>query len=59
MVKVSDIVNRMNDIQKCRNLLEEWAHGVITDKNRINAIADDIDTHLEAYEELLMNKEVK
>lgn len=58
-MKVSDIVNRVNDIRKCRDLLKEWADGEITEKNRINAIADDIDIHLEAYEELLMNKEVK
>lgn len=58
-MKVSDIVNRMNDIQKCRELLGKWMDGEITDQNQIDAIADDIDIHLEAYTELLMNKEVK
>ncbi len=58
-MKVSDIINRVTDIQKCRDLLKKWTDGEITEKNRINAIADDIDTHLEAYEELLMNREVK
>ena len=58
-MKVSDIVNRVNDIEKCRECLEKWKDGEITDQNQIDAIADDIDTHLEAYTELLMNKEVK
>ncbi len=59
ILKVSDVINRINDIEKCRRYLEEWMDGKIMDQNQIDAIADDIDTHLEAYAEMLMNKEIK
>lgn len=58
-MKVSDIINRINDVKECRDFLADWNAGRIKDQNQIDALAEDIDTHLEAYTELLMNKETK
>lgn len=58
-MKVKDVMIRVHDIKKLREYLEEWAKGEITDQNRIDAIADEIDEHLSAYAEMLENKEVK
>lgn len=58
-MKVKDVMIRVHDIKKLREYLEEWAKGEITDQNRIDAIADEIDEHLSAYTEMLENKAVE
>lgn len=58
-MKVSEVINRINDIETCRKYLEDWQKGEITDIKRIEAIAEDIDIHLDGYIELLKAKEVK
>lgn len=58
-MKVKDVMIRIHDIDKCRALLEQWANGTVSDPNQIAAIVDEIDAHLDAYMELLSNKEVK
>lgn len=58
-MKVQDIINRIGDIKLCRDYLKDLADGKIDDPNRICALAEDIDEHLDAYTELLVNKEVK
>jgi hypothetical protein len=58
-MRVIEVINRINDIETCRKCLEDWKNGEITDRNRIEAIAEDIDNHLDDYIELLKAKEVK
>lgn len=58
-MKVQDIINRIGDIKLCRDYLKDLADGKIDDPNQICALAEDIDEHLDAYTELLVNKEVK
>lgn len=58
-MKVSEIINRIEDIEKCQDLLKDWLDDKIRDPEQIEAIADSIDLYLEAYVELLKNKEVK
>ena len=58
-MKVSDIMRKIEDIQACQKCLEEWSEKGISDRNRIEAISEDIDNHLEGYIELLKSKEVK
>ncbi len=58
-MKVSEIINRINDIETCRKYLEDWKNGEITDIKRIEALAEDIDNHLDDYIDMLKVKEVK
>lgn len=58
-MKVRDIVNKLQDISQCRDCLEDWAAGKINDPNRIAAITDDIDNHLDDYREILLSMEAK
>lgn len=58
-MKVKDIIERIKDVNKDREFLEEIASGKLTDKDRIPYIFESIDEHLECYVELLQNKEVK
>ena len=57
-MKVSDILSRLDDIRQCISLLSDLKEGTMTD-GQIEGLADDIEEHLEAYIELLLNKEVK
>lgn len=57
-MKVSDILSRLDDVRQCISLLSDLKDGTMTD-GRIEGLADDIEEHLEAYIELLLNKEVK
>ena len=52
-------MKRIEDIQACQKCLEEWSEKGISDRNRIEAISEDIDHHLDDYIELLKSKEVK
>ena len=58
-MKVSDIMRKIEDIQACQKYLEEWSEKGISDRNRIEAISEDIDNHLDDYIELLKSREVK
>lgn len=58
-MRVYEITNRIKDIETCRKYLKDWKNGDITDIKRIEALAEDIDIHLDSYIELLQNKEVK
>lgn len=58
-MKVKDIIEQINDVNKDREFLEEIASGELTDKDRIHYIFESIDVHLECYVELLQNKEIK
>lgn len=57
-MKVSDILSRLDDVRQCISLLGDLKEGTMTD-GQIEGLADDIEEHLEAYIELLLNKEVK
>lgn len=57
-MKVSDILSRLDDVRQCISLLSDLKEGTMTD-GQIEGLADDIEEHLEAYIELLLNKEVK
>lgn len=57
-MKVSDILSRLDDVRQCISLLSDLKEGTMTD-GQIEGLADNIEEHLEAYIELLLNKEVK
>lgn len=57
-MKVSDILSRLDDVRNCISLLTDLREGTMTD-GQIEGLVDDIEDHLEAYIELLLNKEVK
>ena len=58
-MKVSEVINIINDIETCIDYLEDWKMGEITDKNQIGALVKDIDNHLDDYINLLKAKDVK
>lgn len=58
-MKVLEVINRINDIETCRKYLEDWQKGEITDIKRIEALAEDIDNHLDDYIDVLKAKDVK
>lgn len=58
-MKVSEVINRINDIETCLKYLEDWQKGKITEKNQIEALAEDIENHLDDYIDMLKAKDVK
>lgn len=58
-MKVSEVINRINDIETCRKYLEDWQKGKITDIKRIEGLAEDIENHLDDYIDILKAKDVK
>lgn len=58
-MKVSEVINKINDIEICIDCLEDWQRGEITDKNQIGALVKDIENHLDNYIDLLKAKDVK
>ncbi len=59
MMKVIDVINRIDDIYKCAHLLSDLKNRRLMDQNQINALVDDVAEHLDCYIELLQNKQVK
>jgi len=55
-MKVSEIINKINDIEACIKYLECWKKGEITNINQIEAIVKDTENHLDDYIDLLKNQ---
>ena len=54
-MKVVDVIEIINDVQKCKERL----NGIAENAQTLQGIADDIEIHLDDYIDLLKKMEVK